>query len=340
MTDLSRFIPSENTGSSDLRVLWVTNAWPDELRPYWGTFVRSQAQSLWKLDLAVDVLVVRGFVTKKAYFTTLPEVRRRVCDSKYDLVHVHFGHTAAMSATTWRHPFVISFCGEDLLGAPRAHGRTLKSTVESAVFRHLPRIADATITKSREMELEMPEKYRARNTVLPNGVDTKLFAPIPQNEARNILGWKHDEKVALFLGDPSDARKRVELAKEAMHQVEAKVLNARLEIAFGIEPTTVPTLMSAADCLVFPSRSEGSPNAVKEAMAVALPIVATPVGDIPERLEGVEGCFVCQPDPAEFSRAILEAFEMDRAPAARAAVQTISVEAIANRLRDIYLSVL
>jgi glycosyltransferase involved in cell wall biosynthesis len=341
MTELCRFVPSEYTGPSEFKTLWVTNSWPDELRPHWGSFVRSQAKSLWELNLDVDVLVVRGFVTMKAYFSTLPEVRRRTRDSKYDLVHAHFGHTAAMVATALRHPLVISFCGEDLLGAPRAHGNTLKSTVESAIFRHLPGIADATITKSLEMELQLPKKYQADNTVLPNGVDTNLFMPIPQIEARDTLGWRHDERVALFLGDPSDSRKRVELAEQAMIQVQKTQPDARLEIAFGIKPAVVPTLMNAADCLVFPSRSEGSPNAVKEAMAAALPIVATPVGDVPERFKDVEGCFVCQPHPMEFSYAILKAFEMGGSSlAARTAVEAISIETIAGRLRDIYLSVL
>jgi teichuronic acid biosynthesis glycosyltransferase TuaC len=337
---LLKFIPSESKASSGPKILWVTNAWPDELRPHWGTYVRTQARSLWKLGLEVDVLVVRGFVTKKAYATALPEVRRYMRDPMYHLVHAHFGHTAAMAVTAARHPLVISFCGEDLLGAPRANGRTLKSTIESAVFKHLPRMADATITKSREMELHMPRKLRARNTVLPNGVDTEVFAPRSQLEARQALGWDHDQKIALFLGDPNDPRKRVELAQQAMELVEAKIPNTRLEIAYGIDPKNIPNLMNAVDCLVFPSRSEGSPNAVKEAMAAALPIVATPVGDIPERFDGVDGCVLCEPDRSEFSSAIIEAFELQRAPAARDAVKSISVDAIAARLHKIYLSVL
>ena len=54
--------------------------------------------------------------------------------------------------------------------------------------------------------------------------------------------------------------------------------------------------MSGCDVLAFPSRQEGSPNIIKQAMACNLPIVATPVGDIPELIGGTEGCHVAD-DP-------------------------------------------
>lgn len=340
MSDFLRFFSSPNSGPAELKTLWVTNMWPDEVRPYFGNYIKSQAQSLWNLGLDVDVLYIRGLLSKSAYFSTLPAVRRRVHDPSYRVIHAHYGHTGAVAVACGRRPLVISFCGEDLLGAPRAYGNTLKSMLESSVFRHLPWRASATITKSREMELRLPRRLQSRNNVLPNGVDTEMFAPRSQEEARHALGWETDTKVVMFLGDPGDPRKRVELAQQAMEIVCSKRSDVRLEIAFGYGPEKVPALMNAADCLVFPSRSEGSPNAVKEAMASTLPIVATPVGDIPERLRDVAGCFVCEPDPAVFADAILQALAEGRAPAARAAAEPVSMTAIANRLRDIYRSVL
>jgi glycosyltransferase involved in cell wall biosynthesis len=313
--------------------------WPDETRPYFGNYICTQGESLWKLGLDVDVLYIRGLLSQRAYFTTLPAVRRRILEPQYRLIHVHYGHTAAMAVTARRRPLIISFCGEDLLGAPRAYGNTPKSTIELNVFRQLPRLADATITKSRAMELKLPSKLRARNTVLPNGVDMDMFQPRSRDEARRKLGWDEDGRVVLFLGDPGDPRKNVELAREAMRQVSRTSADARLEVGFGFEPSMVPTLMNAADCLVFPSKSEGSPNAVKEAMASAMPIVAGAVGDIPERFSGVDGCFVCPLEPAQFATTILQAIEIGRAPAAREAVRAVSMEAIANRLRDLYTSI-
>jgi len=64
--------------------------------------------------------------------------------------------------------------------------------------------------------------------------------------------------------------------------------------------------MNACDALVFTSRQEGSPNAVKEALACDLPVVSVPVADVPLRLRGIAGCEVCANDAPETIAAALE----------------------------------
>jgi glycosyltransferase involved in cell wall biosynthesis len=97
--------------------------------------------------------------------------------------------------------------------------------------------------------------------------------------------------------------------------------------------------MYAANALLFTSRSEGSPNAVKEAMAAGLPIVSTPVGDVSERLAGVEGCWIEQPEPTKLGGALVKAVAHGRSPAARAAVAEISLGRAAERILSIYRTV-
>ncbi|MEV4420648.1 glycosyltransferase [Patulibacter sp. NPDC049589] len=323
-------------GPGTKRVLFVTNMWPDEVRPYYGSFIRSQARSLMDRGLGVDLIYVRGFESKAAYVSAIPRIARRIDSGDYDVVHVHYGHTAVSSLLSRATPTVVSFCGEDLLGAPRANGITFKSRLEVAIFRQVARFADATITKSKEMAQVLPGSVQARNHVLANGVDLDRFQRRDRAAARAELGWEPTGEVMLFLGNPDDPRKNVELARAAAERVTRERPGARLFEAWGVPADQVPVVMNASNCLVFPSKSEGSPNAVKEAMASEMPIVATPVGDIEERFQGVDDCFVRAPDTGAFADAIARALDAGISCAARAAVEPLSVAAVAARLEAIY----
>lgn len=322
--------------SPRMRVLFVTNMWPEPQKPHYGTFIRSQAASLEAAGLAVDVLFVRGYISSHAYLAARRPVVQLMRGDRYDVVHVHTGHAATVGLPWAAKPTVISFVGGDLLGHPTEHGITRKSRFEAAAFRQLPYFAAATITKSEEMHRALPARAQRRNEVIPNGVDLQAFAPRPMDTARAALGWSADEKVVLFLGDPADPRKGFALAEEAVRLAQVRLPTARLHAAWGVSPEMVTRLMAAADCLVFPSLSEGSPNVVKEAMAAALPIVATPVGDIPERLQGVAGCYVVEGTADAFSVALVSAAAYGRAPEAREAVASLGLAAIAERVIAVY----
>jgi glycosyltransferase involved in cell wall biosynthesis len=108
--------------------------------------------------------------------------------------------------------------------------------------------------------------------------------------------------VARILGPPSPAHPDYERAVSA----EA----ARLGGAFGIRDAgdRVAELMPAFDALALTSvpRSEGMPTVILEAMACALPVVATDVGAVSELVAGGETGFVVAPeDPAAIADRLL-----------------------------------
>jgi glycosyltransferase involved in cell wall biosynthesis len=76
---------------------------------------------------------------------------------------------------------------------------------------------------------------------------------------------------------------------------------------FEGEVTDLPRFLAGADIFVLPSRSEGFSNAIIEAMAASLPVVATRVGGNPEAVQhGVTGLLVPAEDPSVLADAVLE----------------------------------
>jgi teichuronic acid biosynthesis glycosyltransferase TuaC len=325
-----------------VRVLFVTNMWPDNERPWYGSFVHSQARSLTGIGVEVDVVAIRGYARKSAYLTAAGGMARRNLDRRYDVIHAHYGHSAVVARLDVRRPLVISYCGDDLLGTPspaQPSRMTPRSHLLAKAFAQVARFAGATITKSEQMMLALPKSARARNHVIPNGVDLEMFKRVDRARARRRLGWDPDETVVLFVGNPAIARKNHGLAERAVRLASTRSPSLRLRVAKGVSPDQMPIWMSAADVLVHPSWSEGSPNVVKEAMACELPIVATPAGDVRERLRGVAGCHVLPADDRAFADALLEAVRHHPCPAARQAVADLSLARVAQRINGVYESV-
>lgn len=322
-----------------MRALWITNMWPDAERPWYGSFVHSQARSLQALGVDLDVLYVPGYRSSNEYLRGARELLRRARGERYDLVHAHYGHCGLLARLQHRWPVLLSYCGDDLLGTPTATGEgrlTRTSTVLARGFAQLSRVLSATITKSEEMERRLPPRARERNTVLPNGVDLSRFEPIEKTRARARLGWSATPKNVLFVGNPDFPRKNVKLAQAVCAELVERGVAVRLRVAWKVAPSEMTLWMAAADVLLFPSLFEGSPNTVKEAMAMEMPIVSVPVGDVPERLRGVEGAFVVEWDRRLMADAVQDALLHERAPQARTAVRALSIDKVARRLADLY----
>jgi len=83
-------------------------------------------------------------------------------------------------------------------------------------------------------------------------------------------------------------------------------LNLANHVRFDGGVTNLRQHLAAADILVLPSRSEGFSNAIIEAMASSLPVVATDVGGNAEAVkDGIAGFLAPPEDPDALSAAIL-----------------------------------
>ena len=71
----------------------------------------------------------------------------------------------------------------------------------------------------------------------------------------------------------------------------------------------MPIWYNAADIVLLTSLWEGSPNAIKEAMACCRPIVCTNVGDVAWLLDGVDNCYVVEHKSKDLCERLKLAFE-------------------------------
>ncbi len=204
----------------------------------------------------------------------------RAARTDFDVVHANQGVVAPTALAAVGLPTVVSLWGTDLYGPLRP------------VSRRCARLADATVVMSEAMADALDADCR----VVPHGVDTEKFRPEPRTDAREKLGWGGGRRV-LFPYSPTREEKNYPRAERVVDAARDR-LDAEVELhtVTGVPHDEMPTYMNAADALLLTSDHEGSPNAVKEALACDLPVVATDVGDVSERLDGVSPSAVAATD--------------------------------------------
>src|SRR5262249_51226345 len=153
-------------------------------------------------------------------------------------------------------------------------GRLLRTVSRLAAHR-----ADELVVVSSHMRKFVPSRVVH---VIPSGLDFSRLPLLSKADARRQLGLSAEKRLILFVGNPSEARKRYPLAKRVVSRLDP-ALGAEIVVAWGVSYDQIPIYMNACDALLFVSMYEGSPNVIKEALACNLPIVSVDVGDVRER---------------------------------------------------------
>ena len=158
-------------------------------------------------------------------------------------------------------------------------------------------------------------------------------------EAREKLGFSRDKKYILFLADPARPEKNFSLAEKAFNRLK-ETHNIELLPVYDKPHTDIPYYLSAADVLLLTSHFEGSPNAIKEAMACNCPVVSTDVGDVKEVISDTEGCFITSFEPEDVAEKLKLALDFGKRTNGREKIKHLDDKIIAQKLIDVYNSVL
>jgi glycosyltransferase involved in cell wall biosynthesis len=249
------------------------------------------------------------------------------------------------------------------------HGANLYGRRGLWAARALVRALDALVAVSHEtaeaaMTKERPPKRRLH--VVPNGIPLSAFGPDAdaRGRVRAELGIANDalvvgsvgrlareknypllvramapllgEHVRLVLVGSGSDRANIERAIPADRAPFVVLTGTRLDI---------PALLGSFDVFALSSDTEGLPLAIPEAMASALPVVATGVGGIPSAVPAGCGLVVTPGDEVALRRA-LDALLRDRSraremgnAARRHALARFSIDRMADAYERIYRGV-
>jgi len=263
----------------------------------------------------------RGAAKLAQAATGLGRVAATVLARRADLVWIHTSAGASfrrksVAATLCRltgTPYVLHVHGSAVPGWYRA-----ASPPERAVVRRVLRGADLVVALGPAWRGPLTEIAPCVITCVMNPVPVPDAPPSPLRPAGPVvctgrlgdhkgssvlvralalLSERHPETRLVLAGDGDREPLRAEAARLGVGE--------RIELPGWIGPDEVSALLDGAGVFALPSRNEGLPMALLEAMARGLPCVVTAVGAIPDLVEdGVHGVFVPPDDPQALALAL------------------------------------
>jgi D-inositol-3-phosphate glycosyltransferase len=301
----------------------------------------------------------------------------------YNIIHSHYwqsGLAAEMLADAWNLPIVHMF---HTLGEMKNRIATSESEKEGAyrldgerrVLARADRIIAATLAEQAQLQWLYKADTR-KISIIPPGVDTSHFYPIPPDEAKQVIGIPPEDRVILFVGR-IEPLKGVDTLIHAMTCLDIPLSDRPVLAIIGGDPNvpaddlttemgklqrlvkelgksgmvfflgkrgqdTLPYYYSAAEVLVMPSHYESFGMVALEAMACGTPVIASQVGGLAFLVQdGVTGYHVPDRDPGalcdRLNRILLDHdLRLKMGEAAADYARSYAWENVARQLIEIY----
>lgn len=227
-------------------------------------FVTEQGEAIRALGNEVEYFLVRG-----NYVKAVGALKKKIREFNPDVVHAHFGLSAITAELQGMVPVVTTF----------HNGETLNWRVNflSSLFSLRAKHVIYVAQHVRDLSYFTTKNY----SIIPCGVPMDQCVVMDKAEVRKQLNWDAEKKYILFGGAFDNLRKNYKLLAEAVERLRNEGMND-IEIVEmkGLTREQCVLRMNACDLFALPSHSEGSPQALKEAMACNCPCLATDIADV------------------------------------------------------------
>lgn len=249
-----------------------------------------------------------------------------------DVIHVHQllpdGLAGVLLGAALGLPVVCTLHGSDVTEAPH------QAPLARAAARFVARRARAFTAASRNLvdALARVAPDHAPVTVVPYGVDTERFAPRARTAVRRRLGLPTDRPLVVYAG-LLIARKGVDVLLDGFARLADRRADVELVVVGGSDERDdrrtaladraarlgcgsrvrfvgrrpheeMALWLAAGDVFAFPSRLEGSPNVVREAIACGTPCVVSALPGIEDVVGPDQGIVIPTDDPAALADAL------------------------------------
>jgi len=206
-------------------------------------------------------------------------------------------------------PYLVSLRGGDVPGF-RPYDFGIYHRLVAPFLRIIWRDAGLLVANSRGLrELALKFEPSAWIEIIPNGVDLQAFVPLERSwspahllSAGRLVHQKGFDLAARALANLRQLDWKWTIAGDGNYRLEFEKLCRELDIAERVHlrgwvsKEQMTGLYQHANLFVFPSRHEGMPNAVLEAMACGLPVVVTNIPGNEELVLPGETGLLCAAD--------------------------------------------
>ena len=306
-----------------MKVLFVSSGNLNNGQP--SVLIKNQGESLNVIGVKIHYYTIKrkGII---GYLRSVREIAKEIRTIQPDHIHSHYSLSAfstsiAILFFNIKTPHTVSLMGSDT----KMNGWKKRLTIYLSKHQW-----NHTIVKAISMAKELGLKTYH---IVPNGVDLNKIKPTNSKNNRTII----------FPANPSRVSKNYDLAKQAIKILKRSMTDLNFEVCYGLSHPEIISKIQNSGVVLVTSLWEGSPNIVKEAMALNKPIVCTKVGDIEMLLNAVDGTYMVNFDPNDVAAGIKSAIlfgENEGKTTGRKKLEKLNLDSdsIAKKIMTIYKS--